>query len=103
MSASFAPRLTLDSADRDRDGPSSSSVTVADEFGAPDFDIKRFINQQLESSMTTPTNSSGDSTFDLSASSTHLSSLLMKLQLLAADINSTLETQSQELVQAMPK
>lgn len=92
---------------------SVSALTLSSEWSSPEFDAKAWINQQLDDAVA---NGKGTAvaaddgattthaaTSDLVATTNHLSSLLMKLNLLSADLNSTMEMQSQELVQAMPK
>ena len=90
-------------------GNSSSSALSASDFG-PSFDLRAWINQQLEQGAAADANSTDGNAgsgsggvSELGASTARLSSLLMRLQLLAADVNTTMEAQSQQLVHAMPK
>jgi hypothetical protein len=87
----------------------SSGVISANEFGNG-FDMKGWINAQLANRETgtkvsTPMDAAltSHSHSDLSATTAHLSSLLMKLQLLASDVSTSMEDRSAELVGAMPK
>jgi hypothetical protein len=85
----------------------SGSSFKPEDFG-DGFDMKSWINSQLASRAQQPAESNGTPAApahsDLAATTAaHLSSLLMKLQLMASDLNTSMEQQSQELVQAMPK